>query len=111
MATEQNFTVRKGRTSEVVVTVLDVDDWTGLDTKLYAYSSMEESSVEFTVDGVVAQSANEITFNITHDMLKDLDVSSLYYEVVVYRSDKTYIKDTNYGLIYIAPVGLTNPTV
>jgi len=111
MATEQNFSIRKGRTSEIEVYVPDVDDWTGLAAKLYAYSSLEESSIVFAVDGVIAESSNTITFEITHDDTKEVEETSLHYEIVVYAIDKSYIKDTNYGLIYIAPVGMIDPTI
>ena len=110
MATEQNFTIRKGRTGNVVVTVSDITNWTGLLAKLYIYDEIEQSSVVLTLTGTIDAPNNKVTFPYTHTDTDDLEGGkSYYYDVTIYNATNTYVKDSNYGLIYVAPVAQVSP--
>jgi hypothetical protein len=110
MATEQHFSIRKGRTCSITVNVTDVSDYTGLVAKLFA--SYDDSEVELVLDGTIDPVANTITFATTAADTASLEAqSSLRYEVSLYKADGSYVKDTNYGLINIGPVVNEHPNI
>ena len=111
MAVEQNFTIRRGRTSTIVVTVTGISTWTGLVAKLFASENFEDSSPTLVLTGTVDAVLNTVTFALTNAATKDITVTQLYYEITIYKADKSYLKDSNYGLIYIAPVVKEDPTI
>jgi len=108
MATEQNFSIRKGRTCSITVNVTDVSDYTGLVAKLFA--SYDDSEVVLVLTGTIDPPTNTIAFATTAADTETLEPqSSLRYEVSLYKSDGSYVKDTNYGLINIGPVVKEHP--
>ena len=110
MATESNFSIRRGRTGTITVTVTGVSDWNNMIAKLYAYSDQESSSVDMVLTGTCDGPNNKITFNYSHSDTKVLMKSSYYYDITIYKADYSYVKDVNYGLIYIEPVAKRNPS-
>ncbi len=59
------------------------------------------------VTGVITE--DTIIFDYDYDDTKDITTSSLYYTVTVYKADRSEIKDTNFGLLYIAPAVDVDP--
>lgn len=109
MATQQNFAIRKGRTETITVTVTGVDDWTGILAKLVAVSTIGNTP-DITLTGVVEDSSDEVVFTFLHDTTDDLTSTKYYYEIILYKADKSYIKDTNYGIITITETVVNDPT-
>ena len=110
MATEQHFSVRKGRTCTITVDVVGVSNWTGITSKLFAAYDMGESTPEIVLVGTIDTGQNKISFDFLKDTTEDLEVqTSLRYEVAIFKADGSYIKDTNYGLINIGPVVKDHP--
>jgi len=108
MATNTNFTIRKGRTGTIILTVTGVSSWTDLKAKLIA-SKTNGGIINISLTGVIDAENNIITFTYTHDTTKGLAVYNYYYEIVLYKEDKTYLKSINYGLIYIEDVVKIDP--
>lgn len=110
MATEQHFSIRKGRTCTVVVTITGVSDYTGLVAKLFADVDMGVSAPQIVLTGTIAPAQNTASFDFADDTTAPLEAqSSLRYEVSLFKADGSYIKDTNYGLINIGPVVNEHP--
>ncbi len=61
------------------------------------------------VTGTINDAEDTIIFNYDYDDTKDITTSSLYYTVTVYKADRSEIKDTNFGLLYIAPAVDVDP--
>lgn len=112
MATELNFTIRKGRTCAIQIPVTGISNWTGITAKLFAHTDMDASIADIVITGTIDQPTNTITFTFIHDDTKDIDaLSFLYYDVTLYKSDKSYLKDSTTGLIAIEPAVKIDPTV
>jgi hypothetical protein len=110
MATEQNFSIRKGRTCTVTVTITGVSVWTDLVARLFADYDLEVSAPLIVLTGTINQGNSTASFDFTNQTTLELVAqSSLRYEVGLYKSDGSYIKDTNYGLIHIGPVVKEHP--
>lgn len=111
MATEQNFSIRKGRTCTITVDIVGVSVWTDIVAKLFADYDIEASDPILQVTGTIDPVLNKATFTIVSDDTNELDAqTSLRYEVVLYKTDGSYVKDSNYGLLNIAPAVKIDPT-
>jgi hypothetical protein len=111
MATHQDFSIRKGRTGTIVVTITGITIWTDLLAKLIANEEMDASAPDIELIGTIDPVLNTATFSYTKDDTKNITASSLYYQVTIYKADGSYIKDSNYGLLNIAPVVKIDPTI
>jgi hypothetical protein len=110
MAKLQNFSIDKGRTGTIVVTVTGVSIWTGLIAKLFA-TDAKGGAILMTLTGTIDEGQNKISLSYTHNDTKDITLLGLYYEIVIYKEDRSYIKSTNYGMLNILPVVKTDPVV
>jgi hypothetical protein len=109
MATEQNIVITKGSTGTIVVTVTGVSSWTGLLAKLFA-SDVRGNAPVITLTGVIDGANNKITFTYAYSDTASLTKSPLHYDVIIYKTDKSYIKTTNYGLLGLATPVKLDPT-
>jgi hypothetical protein len=108
MATPINFSIRKGRTETITVTVENVTIWTGLVAKLFA--SLNKGDIPaIQLSGAINEIENELSFSFLSSSTKNLLASSLYYEIVLYKQDGSYVKDCNYGILSIEPVVVADP--
>jgi hypothetical protein len=110
MATEQNFSIEKGRTGNIVVTVTGVSSWTGINAKLFA-TDVKGNPILMTLIGTIDAPNNKITFPYLYADTANITQDNLYYEVVIYKTDKTYVKTTDYGLINLETGVKLDPTV
>jgi hypothetical protein len=111
MATQTNFSIRKGRTCTIVVTITGITIWTDLIAKLVAAYDMESSVLDIELTGYIDPVAGTATFNFTPESTEELEAqTSLRYEVTIYKTDGSYVKDSNYGLLNIAPAVKIDPT-
>lgn len=97
-----NIEIGKNRTGEIKVTVTGITDWTGLSSKFIA-SVDYGSEPLITLEGVINEPSNEITFTYLVATTADLTVSRLKYEVVIYNAAKTLAKTATNGILTIAP--------
>jgi hypothetical protein len=106
---QQNFSISKGRTGTFTVPVTGVASWTALFAKLFATDAIGNSAL-VTLTGAIDGPNNKIVFNYLNSDTVNLTQSSLYYEIVIYKADKSYMKACTYGLLNIAPVVKVDPT-
>lgn len=109
MATEQNFSITKGRTGTIIATITGVASWTGINARLVA-SRDYEGTPAIDLDGEIDEVNNQITFTYTFSDTKDLDYTSYVYEIIIYKDDKSYIKRALYGTISINRSVVIDPT-
>ncbi len=110
MATEKNISIRQGRTTTIVTTVTGISDWTGMVAKFVVETLDTEAEEKIDLAGSIDAGSNKVTFAITHDHTKDLDPGDYGYEIIIYKADKSYIQEPNYGKLKIREVLLIDPT-
>jgi hypothetical protein len=109
MATHQDFSVSRGRTGTIIVTVTGVSSWVGLVAKLFATDAIGNAPL-ITITGTIDGAQNKITFSYVATDTDEIEQSSLYYEIVLYNVGRSYVKTTDYGLLNIAEVIKIDPT-
>jgi hypothetical protein len=110
MATRETITIEKGRTGNIILGVSDLPDSEELIAKFFA-TSVVGGTPEIVITGVISSDLEEIDFAYNHNTTKNLTVKRLYYEVVVYLEDKSFIKNISSGLLHIAKTVKTDPTI
>jgi len=110
MATKQDINIRKGRTESFVVTVTGVSSWTNLLSKLFASKKLEQTTPDITLTGVIDTDANTITFTFLYATTASLKAGGYQYIVTIYKADKTYVREPNYGILSIDEVPKVDPT-
>jgi hypothetical protein len=112
MAVIKNFKIEKARVGTIRVTVSGVTDWTGLSAKLIAGNNYEETDPEISLSGSINPATNIITFFLDFEDTDSLIVDdALYYEVVIYNSDKSVLANCTMGTITVNPVVKIDPTI
>ncbi len=108
MATKKDIALRQGRTGIVSVVVSGVADWTGITAKLFA-ALKKGGEVVLELDGGVSEIDDTITFPYVNSDTVELEQTSYYYEVALFKTDGTYIKDAVYGTLTIVGTVKPNP--
>ena len=103
MATELNFSIKKGRTCTIQVPITGITIWTGIIAKLFASKEMEQSASDIIIVGTIDTPSNTASFSFAGTDTENLDIqTSLYYDVDLYKADGSYIKTCTKGLLHIA---------
>lgn len=110
MAEIENLRIEQGRSGSVVVTITGVTDWTGIVAKLFAAASYGSSPV-MTLTGSINDQTDVVTFDYSHSDTKELSLKRYYYEVVLYKADKSEVKTSTIGILTVDPVIVVDPTV
>jgi hypothetical protein len=116
MATNINITIEKGRTGSIVTTVTGVTDWTGLIVELVATKRINRSlqigdDSDIILKGTINPANNTITFEYTFDDTININVQGYYYEIILFKEDKSYIRNIDYGILTILETILNDPTI
>ena len=101
--------IDKGRTGTITIIASDEITDDTLLVKLFATSKVGVDP-EVTLVGDINSDGITIIFTYTHDTTKDLTVKSLRYEIVLYASDLTFVKNISNGLFYVDDVIKIDPT-
>jgi len=109
MATQQNFSIRKGRSGTITVSVTGVSDWTDIEAVLVA-ALRSEDTLAMELTGSIDEANNVITFDYTFDDTDNLQASKYQYEVILYKSNKSYVKTVLYGVMTVVGVVKVDPT-
>lgn len=105
-----NIDIDRGRTGTIVLSVDDLPESEELRTKLYATSVMGNPPC-IILDGVISSDHEDITFTYDCDDTKNIRERNLYYEVVVYLEDRSFIKNVVNGLLRIVDTVKIDPTI
>jgi hypothetical protein len=105
-----NLSLTKGRTKTIKFDVTGVDSWTGMLCKLYAVTRINDI-FQFELDGAIDTGNNIISFDFLYDTFLDLVNNELAYEIVLYKSDKSYVKTIYSGFISVQTPKLIDPTL
>jgi hypothetical protein len=112
MATEQHFSIRKGRTCSLTIDITGVTIWTDIVAKLFADYDLDTSAPEIILTGTIDTGNSQATFTFDKDTTKNIEAQrSLRYEASLYKVDGSYIKDVSYGLLNIAPTVKEHPNL
>ena len=110
MIINQDIQIEKGRTGTIVVAVKGFTSFDDMIVKLYAtYRIGKDIIIELT--GVINSIKEEITFDYTQDTTKDIKWPKLFYEIVLFKADKSYVKNISSGRLFIRKSIKDNPTV
>lgn len=109
MATLQNFSITKGRTHTLIVTVTGVTSWTDLKAKLVAAKEPEGTAV-IEEAGEIDSENETLTFTLSFDDVKRLSSPAYKYEVILYKDDKSFVKTVTYGTMRIEASIVLDPT-
>ena len=110
-AERQDFTIEKGRTEIVLVTVEGVTDWTDILAKLQASYVIGTVPPDIVLGGTVYPEDNQVSFAFSFLSTNALTQSNLHYEVVLYKADKTFVRNSTYGDIRVKGVVRIDPTL
>jgi hypothetical protein len=109
MGTNTDISIERGRTGTIVLSVVDLPDSEELIAKLYAVGVMGNAP-QIVLEGVIKIDLGTITFDYKMADTKNITIRSLYYEVVVYLADKSFVKNVTSGLMYIIDTVKIDPT-
>lgn len=110
MATKQDFEIEKGRTSVIVDTITGVDDWTEVLAKLNAVYRLGDTP-DIELVGTVYPETDQVSFAFAASDTADLTYRNLHYEIVLYKTDKSFVRNPTSGIIkLITPVDI-DPTI
>lgn len=76
--------------------------------KLYATHKIG-GDIDLEIAGNVNSKNEEITITLTHDITKEFKYRLLYYEIVLFKEDKSYVKNISNGRLLINKETINNP--
>lgn len=106
----QNIKIARARTGDIIVTVSDITNWTGLLAALYIATDTD-STVLISLTGTIDTVANTITFSYVKEETALLTANRYLYEVVLYDQTLTIVKTTTRGVVIVEPILQLTPVV
>jgi len=109
MATKQDIEIIKGRTGTIIDTVTGVASWDGVSAKMFIAREYEGTPI-LTLDGTIDEGNNKISFSYVADDTEELPAASYYYEIVIFKADRSYIKTVTTGILSLIKPVKVDPT-
>ena len=102
MATQSDIQIRRNRTVTITIDVTGVSSWVGMLSRFYLASSIG-GSIILDLEATIDSGSNRITAVISSTNLANLS-GTYYYEIILYKSDLTYLKTVIFGKCKISNV-------
>ena len=100
MAIVEDIRIFAGDTGSIVVNIEGIDTLVDLSAKLCAVRRIGAAiSIELT--GTIDVETRNITFDYDASTVSGLIPSKLYYKVILYNADKSYVRTVTYGTMSI----------
>ena len=102
MATQSDIQIRRNRTATITMDVSGVPSWAGLFSRFYLATSVG-GNILLDLDATPDGGNNKITATLSSANIANLS-GTYYYEVILYKTDLSYLKTVLYGKCKIANV-------
>lgn len=109
MPTDHLIAIDKGRTGVIELTLAEIPDLVNLLFRFVAVQKIGDDPA-MELDGILESDGETILFEYEHVDTHELTVGSYYYEIILYKTGKTYIRTVNSGLLKILPAIKVDPT-
>jgi len=104
MSQKQNITLEKGHSQMITSTVTGMDDWEGISAKLFIVAEFGNAP-DVIIEGVIVSDSvsDRVEIYVPPEATLSLEAGTYHYEIALYNSSNTYIRNTNHGDCILSP--------
>lgn len=101
--------VPRGRTGQVIFSVIGMTDWTDIIAKMYV-TNRTDGTVIYTLTGSTIPETNKAVFPYNFSDSSTMASGTYSFEAVLYRADKSFVKTIDSGIFIVKSSQKTDPT-